>query len=1273
MVALGFPKDVADRIESATDDDVRRLRAPPKEELCPEYAYGYNGKVRRNLFECGVGTGGAPKYLYNVAALAVVFDVVDNTQEFFTGHTTEVSALAFCKATGLCATGQRIGIDHLNPLSPKERPRICVWSVSDRRERLRLHGDHRSVDLLEFSADGMWLFSVSSDRPDISGPSMFSPRNLRSSRRDLARLSPGPVSEMQQQWYACKSGPVHSKTAASIVSVWNLEAAYSQSTANGCRVQIGPWLQLTDMSMHVMGLVHNPTRTEELLCFGSISATFLSCQWRVALSPNAVDIRRPTYHDQRLADDAIGFTAGAYVPGADIALLGTEAGVVLVYDSAADGGRCVQRFEVVPGVPVRVLEWASSSVLTAGGFDCGLSFFRYYPHHGAGGHFELQHRCPLCEPGGQPMLPNAVQASELPDGGFGVMVGTTGGEIVRIDITGDQAPEFSVVQKTPWKDVYAMASHPIVRSRFVIGSTDGQVLFYDTRYRQMMRAPYQCQAPVRSLAWNADGTILACGLDIGFLELVLTLGWDTPGLTAPPPQFLLTTQVLQPMASGEPNAVTDVRFTPTSGEQAGDAKPMYLACGSRDGHIAVYCVEKDGSKILTGGSRITIRKQRVLTGNSSGVLNMQMSVDGRELCCNSKDGKVLAWDLATGERKAPADAFWCRDNHKFQLTMAWQTLGIWNSDTYDASDSLVAESDHDCRVLAVGDIHGVVKLHRFPVPITHAQSRDYRGHCSRVTNICWTSDNDREQLLTVGAGRADCVIQWRLTGTTTARLSPGRQWWAVPPKTDPPIAVGPQVVLPTDGKDGPDVARAGVQTSSDPGRCAGVQTTTDPGRCAGVQTSTDPGRSAAVQTTRDPRRSAGVNASLDAGQSTSMNTSLDAGRSAGVNTSLDAGRSAVVQISTDPGRSGATGHSSPIGRIIRTYGAHPSIDAGRSTGAQTSADAGRAAGVQASTDSRRSMPFAASASGNDAPLQRSIRSLSPARIVSPSRSIVLPATDSLGGGVPSGATSGGDSPPARSVRSLSPTRLVSPRRSSTPGGSLRITPVRADTRPVSSSLSLPMLPAVSDTSSLSARVQKTRSARTPSPPRTARKAEPAAILPITALTMAPSLECNFKVRVLDAQNNKVLSHAIAYLYAPPFGLTGLVDFVKAAPEGEPAELFTPPKGWGVVRSRSGLVLWLNMILDRAQEAEFVRVADAPRTGTYHLRVEFSTSSGLCSHISATIIGHFSARAPLLPDEGLLHPSAGQRLRVRFMQGFDHELKMWLSHHLYSSGFGTSTQ
>jgi len=103
--SLLFPPEVAQEVHQASEhqDVIRRMQSQPAEELVLEYAYGYNGSCARNLHALGPST-----CAYNVGALGVIFDFRTNEQRFFGGHSAEVTAIAFCERLRLCATGQRM-------------------------------------------------------------------------------------------------------------------------------------------------------------------------------------------------------------------------------------------------------------------------------------------------------------------------------------------------------------------------------------------------------------------------------------------------------------------------------------------------------------------------------------------------------------------------------------------------------------------------------------------------------------------------------------------------------------------------------------------------------------------------------------------------------------------------------------------------------------------------------------------------------------------------------------------------------------------------------------------------------------------------------------------------------------------------------------------------------------------------------------------------------------------------------------------------------------
>merc|ERR1711988_1225775 len=82
----------------------------------------------------------------------------------------------------------------------------------------------------------------------------------------------------------------------------------------------------------------------------------------------------------------------------------------------------------------------------------------------------------------------------------------------------------------------------------------------------------------------------------------------------------------------------------------------------------------------------------------------------------------------------------------------------------------------------------------------------------------------------------------------------------------------------------------------------------------------------------------------------------------------------------------------------------------------------------------------------------------------------------------------------------------------------------------------------------------------------------------TSLAMPTS---NLSLNVFEVRTGKRICSATVYLYHPPFALDVAVDYASLAPGANVSELFNPPRGWGVLRSSAGLLLWLR--LDNANQ------------------------------------------------------------------------------------------
>jgi len=146
---------------------------------------------------------------------------------------------------------------------------------------------------------------------------------------------------------------------------------------------------------------------------------------------------------------------------------------------------------------------------------------------------------------------------------------------------------------------------------------------------------------------------------------------------------------------------------------------------------------------------------------------------------------------------------------------------------------------------------------------------------------------------------------------------------------------------------------------------------------------------------------------------------------------------------------------------------------------------------------------------------------------------------------------------------------------------------------------------------------------------------------------------DLSVRVSEIKSGRKISSAALYLYHPPFALDVAVDYVRTAENGV-VELFSPPRGWGVLRSGAGLLLWLR--LESSGAALQAVAADAEA-----LRFEFHAAGGASASVDATVVGGFSGtRTALQLGEGLLHPDIGRALHVRFAAHFDGIVKQWLS-------------
>ncbi|XP_054261593.1 echinoderm microtubule-associated protein-like 2 isoform X3 [Macrosteles quadrilineatus] len=128
--------------------DITKVAPPPHHKLKLDWVYGYRGRdCRSNLYLLPTG-----EMVYFVAAIVVLYNVEEQSQRHYVGHTDDVKCLAIHPNKLLVATGQTAGHD-----SREGRPHIRVWnSVSLSTVCVLGIGEfERSICCLSFSkADG---------------------------------------------------------------------------------------------------------------------------------------------------------------------------------------------------------------------------------------------------------------------------------------------------------------------------------------------------------------------------------------------------------------------------------------------------------------------------------------------------------------------------------------------------------------------------------------------------------------------------------------------------------------------------------------------------------------------------------------------------------------------------------------------------------------------------------------------------------------------------------------------------------------------------------------------------------------------------------------------------------------------------------------------------------------------------------------------------------------------------------------------------------------
>ena len=130
--------------------------------------------------------------------------------------------------------------------------------------------------------------------------------------------------------------------------------------------------------------------------------------------------------------------------------------------------------------------------------------------------------------------------------------------------------------------------------------------------------------------------------------------------------------------------------------------------------------------------------------------------------------ELLFWDLSVsslhkGSRPYKAkqvtrvstlkDISW----YTFTMPLGWNVQGIWPPAADGTDINAISRSNNE-RLCVTADDFGRVKLFRWPCISNKAQSKNYRGHASHVTNITFSHDDG--YVISTG-GTDNCIFLWK--------------------------------------------------------------------------------------------------------------------------------------------------------------------------------------------------------------------------------------------------------------------------------------------------------------------------------------------------------------------------------------------------------------------------------------------------------------------------------------------------------------------------------
>ncbi|CEM37193.1 unnamed protein product [Vitrella brassicaformis CCMP3155] len=793
------------------------IPAPP-EKLEVDFAYGYSGSVRNNLY-----TVSSREVLYCINGVAVVLDIESNSQRCFNVHTGRITCIDYNAATGYVATGQDAPLPPLPP-GVAHQSFISLWRVGGCGEAARLFVEDPVVEACCFAHDASTLYAVVT--PDVSTPAdnrvgvLYAwelegldrgdpPRSVLSavvSDRPVLGITAHPTDASQVVVYG------HQLLKAML---WNRDDEGEQLDQTNAS-----WGGM-DLSKRVAGAGDGkgpPIVTEAKAGErGGIPPNIITCcrflydeEVRSALQGRPSKKQKTTTAAAEQPAPAAAAAAAAAASGSSgadegkgstrvsstVAAATSEGTVVILRDMIA---MCVIE------LPTRGL--ALSFVLPddEGGYVCGGDDGKIYfldPDHNTAAE-------PIeCTLDGEGVQIRTCIFPSRPS----IVIGTVSGDLCVVHpssssdlaLPGPASHEPSdtgrLLRLVPSPGpVCAIAAHPYRNSEIAVGA-QSIVKFIDVEHHaELPRRPYRVSLAsgasnsslgsatgtrtgppaaaaasssgdgggppvvVTCLAYHLTGVLLAIGTSKGGLHFVATpdCGFGTP--------IQDCNRLCRERVGSW--SIGDMGFTP-SGE-------FIAATSASSPEAAIYHVVVQ----LRGDMPyLRVEKRCSLQGGPSPFHELQFSEDSSLLMITDKSKNIMWWRVPEGARLDTMQgddlgviqsAIWFSDSHTWKPITGFLVGGIMAESSGGqylgmASSAIVScESARRHQLLAAGTTCGRVRLFHFPCPAM-ADCHEHWGHAAAISSVKWTQD---DTLITSG-GKDNCIIQWRIIDPEAARPAP---------------------------------------------------------------------------------------------------------------------------------------------------------------------------------------------------------------------------------------------------------------------------------------------------------------------------------------------------------------------------------------------------------------------------------------------------------------------------------------------------------------------